>query len=391
MTLGLLVRRNIARHPVRSSLTFAFAALAIFLVVFLRSVVLTFERFVGAASPDRIVVQSAVATFGELPASYYDAVAATQGVESVCRFSWFGGVFRDPRNFFARLAVDMEVLFQQYPEIVLSDREKEDALADRRSCLVGRELADEYGFRVGDTVPLQGTLYPRDDGRAWEFTVRGIFRSTSPAIHEKILFLRWEPFEEGRRALRGGDRLAARVTFFGVKVRRGADATRVMAAIDARYEGGPVRTHTQTESQFRSAFLSMLGSVPTFLSWIGGSVVFAILLGVANAAGIAAREGARECGVLAALGCPGRTAARLLIAETASGVGAGGLVGLGAAHATVPAFRGAFGMQLPNYFILPETTFFALLLALAIGVLGALVPARRLSRLRPVDVLRAGE
>src|SRR5262245_56610660 len=175
---------------------------------------------------------------------------------------------------------------------------------------------------------------------------------------------------------------------FMVKEKDGADAQRVIRDIDALFENGPQRVRTQTEAAFQAQFASMLGSLPTFLGWIGGAVVFAIFFSVLNTALMAARERARDVGILNALGSKDALAARLLLLESMVVVGSGGLAGVALGWLSGPAFRGQFGLIIPNYHVLPVTLLWGVALPVAIGFAGGVVPAVRLARLRTVDVLR---
>ena len=213
MSLARLVLRNAWRHPVRSALLVVFTALSVFLGCFLRSVVTTLDVAVRQAATNRITVQSAVSIFSDLPASYRETIAELPGVASVNRWTWFGGTYRDGKNFFPRMAVDFPLLFAQYPEILVPEDQQRALIADRKGCLVGRGLADQYGFRGGDSIPLMGTNYPKPDGSAWDFTVRGIYDVAPDAVfNAKVMFLSWELVDEVRRASPDGATSGSKVT-----------------------------------------------------------------------------------------------------------------------------------------------------------------------------------
>lgn len=390
MSLRRLVLRNLLRHPVRAALLFGFAMLSLFVGVFLRSIVTTLSEAVRNASTNRLTVQSAVSLFAELPSSYREVIAQTPGVELVNRWSWFGGTYRDPSNFFPRMAVDMDVLFRQYPEMELPASQRAAVLEDRRGCLIGSGLADKYGFRLGDAIPIMGTTYATQDGRPWEFTVRGIYRSLDASFNDKIMFLHWALLDETRRGT--ADVLASpmgqTVTLYMLKVAPGVDPIAVASAVDARYAAGPMRTHTQTESAFRAERVGALGNVTALVGWIGTAVVLAMLLSVGNSMGIAAAERSREVGILKALGFPDGTASRILLFESLAVVGTGGVAGSVLAWATVPVFRVALVGMLPSYNVLPSTVLLGAGLALLVGLVGGLLPALRMARVHPLAVLR---
>jgi putative ABC transport system permease protein len=388
VNLFTLVRRNVWRHPVRSGLTFLFATLALFLFVFLRSAVTTLESAAKAAATNRLAVQSAVSLFVYMPYSYRARIAQVEGVESVNMWNWFGGYYREPENFFAQFATDMAVNLEQFPEIEVPPDQVAALLEDRKGALVGRALAEKFGWEPGKRVQLMATIYALRP--TWEFDVRAVYRSTRPNIDEMTMFFHWDYLQEAREGFKasGFDVADQDVGVFMVKVKEGHEPVKVIEAIDRLFENGPQRVRTQTEAAFQAQFVSMFGGLPTFLAWIGGAVVFAIFFSVLNTAQMAARERARDVGVLKALGFRDALAGNLLLLESMLVVGVGGMLGVGLGWLSGPAFRGAFGFILPNYHVDPATLGAGVVLALAIGLVGGIVPALRLARLRPVTVLR---
>ncbi len=332
------------------------------------------------------MVQSGVGPMAELPSSYLDTIRELPGVASVARWSWFGGKLPGDDAFFACMAVDLEVALAQYPEFVLPPGQREAALADRRGVVVGAALARRRGWRLGDTVPVEGTLYPLDDGRAWELTVRGIYRSTDASLPEVVVFMHWEHLEETRRRLRYGALTAATVSAFSVRTAPGWRAADVCALVDARYAAGPVRTYTQTERMHRAEEVSMLTTMLGYLGFLGGVVVFATLLLVGNAMGITVAERRKEAGILRALGFPDHVVSRLVVLESVAVVGLGGSLGTALSVAVGPLVRRL--LTFGGYSVRPDTIALAVAVSLALGLVGSLAPAIRLGRVRPVEVFR---
>ncbi|MCC7140392.1 MAG: ABC transporter permease [Planctomycetes bacterium] len=386
MTLRRLVARHVLARPARAALLAGLAGLTVFLLVFLRTIVTGLTAGAEAASPDRLMVQSGIGPMAELPVAYLEPLRQVPGVGSVARWSWFGGRLAGDDAFFACMAVDLDVALAQYPEFTLPDEQRAAALADRRGIVVGRELARRHGWKVGDTVPVEGTMFPLDDGRAWELTVRGVYASTDPSLPEVVVFMHWAHLEETRRGLVLGAATAGTVSLFSVRVAPGADPAAVAAAVDARWAAGPVRTHTQTERMHRTEEVGMLTSMIGWLSFIGGVVVLAMLVMVANAMGITVAERRREAGILLALGFPDHVVARLVVVEAASVVGTGGLLGTTLAVAIAPLVRRA--LTFGGYHVRVETVALAVAASVAVGIVGGLVPALRLGRVRPVEVFR---
>ncbi len=392
MSLLRLVRRNLMRHPIRSFLTFGFAVLALYLLVFLRSAVTTLDAALKSAAKNRVVVQSATSLFVYMPYSYRGKIEGIPGVESTGPWNWIGGFYQDERNRFAQFSVDMKTVIAQYPELVIREGSVDDLMADREGVLIGSDLAAQFGWKLGDRVPILQTIYAREKGEAWAFNVRAIYKSTNPAFDDKTMFLHWAYFEEKQRAMRaqGYGSPGQDVGIWMTKVKDGWSAESVIAAVDRMFEGGPQKTSTQTEAAFQAQFASMLGNLPTFLGWIGGAILVAIFFSVLNTNGMAARERSRDVGVLKALGFKDRLASGMLLLESMLLIGGGGLLGVGLAWLSVPVFRRLFGILFPNYHIDAATVGLGLVTAIGIGLLGGLIPALRLGRLRTVDVLREG-
>lgn len=388
MKLLGLVFRNIFKHPFRAVLTTIAVAVAVFLIVILRSVVTSLEDAVSAAATNRIVTQSAVSLFVNLPKSYKERIAQIDGVDSVARLSWFGGYFEDPSNFFAQFAVDPETYFGQYPEIDLSDEQRRAFYDDKRGCIIGAELAkdlEKKGISLGSTIPLVGTIYPKE--KNWEFTVRGIYRSKKKAYDEKTLFFHSDYLEEGRKSADSVD--PSSVGVYNVKVKDGYRPDDVIDAIDALFAGGPMKTRTMTESAFSLGFVTMQGALPKFMFMIGVAVFFAILMTLINTMLIASRERLRDVGILKALGFTSLTIAATFVVESFVIALIGGSMGLGGAYGLVDFLRSSAGGAIfANLQIRETTTYFAAGAILLLTAAAALVPSLNAWRLKAVDALR---
>jgi putative ABC transport system permease protein len=360
---------------------------AAFLFCFLRSVVTTLDAAVKDSAKNRVITASAVSLFQSLPETYLETIAAVPGVESASRFTWFGGLYQDESGFFAQFATDPQVLLRQYPEVIIDPEQATAWFEDRRGAIIGAGLAEKYGWKPGDDVPLLGTIYPKVDGSAWTFTVRGVYRSTAANVDELTMYFHHEYLDEVRE--RGECYGPSGVSVFLIRVASDARPGDVIAAVDERYASGPQRTLTQTEAAFQAGFLTMLGNVPTFLGMIGGAVLVALLFGVVNTMTLAARERTRTTGILKSLGFPNRVPARLYLYEAALLVGVGCVVGILMARGIQDGVRSALGSRIPMYTVEPETMVLAALVCLVIALLAGAVPAWRALRLKPTEALRA--
>jgi len=382
-----LVVKNLLRHPVRSILTVLSLAVAVFLLCLLRSLVVSLDAGVREARSDRLIVQSAVSLFVYIPQSYDTKIRQVEGVEDVCSWTWFGGYYQEQSNFFAQFAVDSDRLLSMYPEMVLVEGSEADFLADRRGCLIGDQLASAYGFKLGDSIPIIGSLFPRTDGGTWDFQVKGIYTSTSSNVDRKTLFFHYKYLQESRDT--GAASGPSNVAVFVVRLMDGARPEEVMARIDALFENGPQRVQTTTEAAFQAQFVSMVGNIPLFVSSLGGGVFLAILLAVINTMLMAAREQVQDSGIMKALGFTNLSVFLVLLLQSLLLALAGGGLGILAALGVADSIAEMIGSQFPGFAVTGETVLLAATLSIVIGLVAGLTPGLRLGRLNVAQSMRA--
>ena len=381
-----LVVRNLTRHKLRMALTIASLAVAVFLLIVLRTLVVALEAGVRAASTDRLIVQSAVSLFVNLPRSYEQKMRQVEGVADVTKFQWFGGIYQDRSNFFAQFGVDPERLLSIYPEMEIVEGSAEDLRLNRDAALVGEALMKRFGWKLGDTVPLQGTIFQRTDGEPWTFRIAAVFESARPNVDEAVLYFHFDLLDE---SIASGAATGPRgVGVFVLQKEEGADPLRVMADVDALFENGPQRVQTTTEAEFQQQFVSMIGDVPVFLASIGGGILVAILMAALNTMLMAAREQVRDVGVLKSLGFTDGSVAMVLLAQSLLLCGLGGGLGVLAAVGSAETMVDLLGGMFPGYQVTGATALLALALSLLLGVAAGLVPAWRAARTRVIDTLR---
>lgn len=383
-----LVLRHIGAHPARSALTAGSVAVAVTLMCVLQGAVLGIESAVTVASKKRLWVQSAVSLYVGLPLSYESKIRAVPGVETVSKFQWFGGVYQDPSNFFAQFGVDPEHLLTCYPEMEIVQGSMDEFLSDRTGCVVGADLATKHGWELGQSVPIEGTIYPRLDGSPWEFTIRAIYSPKKPSLDGTTLYFDFAYLQESIEAgaVNGA---SVEVGTFVIAMADGADPEPIMATVDGMFENGPQRVQTTTEAEFARQFMSMLGNVPLMLSSIGGAILFAVFFAVLNTMLSAGRERIRTIGVIKALGFTRGFAMRLLVVESLLVCGIGGAVGAGAAHLLEPGMRDVFAAQIQAFAIPTSILGIGFSIALGVGLIAGLAPGLSTSRLTPVEALRS--
>ncbi len=388
MEFPLLVLRNLTRHPLRSLLTVGSLAIALFLFCTLRSVITTLEAGLAAASAQRMVVQSTVSLFVGLPPTYQARIEQVPGVESTCKWQWFGALYNDVP--FSQFAVDSErlpALFEKEMELAQGSYDAWER--NVIGCVVGEGLANQFRWGIGDRIPLIGVFFPHPDGAdvAWEFEVEAIYRPLVRNFSGHGMFFHWDYFD---RTLKAGG-TPPRVGAYYLKLEPTADPASVSAAVDELFAAGPQRVQTAPEAQFQAQFVSMFGNIPFFLTAIGGGVLAAILLACVNTMLLTARDQTRDLGVLKALGFGDGRAFGLLIAQALTLCGLGGALGVGLALLAQDGIAAALGGSFPGFAVAPRTVRLGLGIAVALGLVSGAFPAWRAGRLRVVDALGARE
>ena len=382
-----LLWRNLAGHPLRSALTLGAVAVAVFLVCVLQAVTSGLTRTLNAASASRLLVQSAVSLFVDLPLSYQQKIAAVPGIEAICKWQYFGGRYeQDKGGYFAQFGIDAETFLVSYPEMSITAGSYEQFTKTRTACLIGTDLVDKYGWQVGQTVPITGTIFQRTDGKPWEFTVAGIYTSSSAAVDKGTLWFHYDYLQESLE--QGGATGPQGVGVYMLRMAPGTDPLSVQSAVDSMFENGPQRVQTTTEAEFSRQFISMLGDVPSLLQLVGGAVLFAIFFAVLNTMLMAGRERTRDLGVLKALGFSDATTALLLVFESlllcclgaALGIGLGLLI-----EAPLTVVTAAF---IPGFGFDESTLWLGAGIAVVVGLVSGILPGWRAARLAPITALR---
>ena len=378
-----LIYRNIMAHKLRTLLTVGSMAVALLLLCFLHSMVIALTAGVEASAAGRLIVQSAVSLYVDLPQSYQQRIDQIDGVEQTCKLQWFGGVYQDESNFFAQFAVDPERLPQTYPEMKVIEGDVQTFQSNRQACLVGIDLMDRFPeWQIGGKVPILGTIFPGD----WEFEIAGVYESDSANFDNAQFLFHYTYLEETLKSQNNG--ATPGVGVYTVKLAPGADPVQVSQQIDMLFESGPQRVQSTPEAEFQRQFVSMMGNIPTFLGSIGGGVVFAIFFGALNTMLLAARERTRDLGIMKALGFNDGVAFRLFLYESILVCAIGGAIGVLLALGTEDAL-GPLRAMFPLYEVKQSTMLYGWLLSLVIGVVAAIVPALRMKQLKPVLAFRS--
>jgi putative ABC transport system permease protein len=381
--LPRLVVKNAFRHTLRTSLTVVGIVVAITAFGLLRTVVDAWYATANNSSSARLVTRTSISLVFPLPLTYAAKLRQVPGVTGVTWANWFGGVYISERNFFPQFAVDAATYLDLYPEFLLSDEERKAFIADRKGAIVGRKLADRYGWKVGDTIPLRGTIYPG----TWTFTLRGIYDAGEPATDTSAMYFHWSLLNETIKRIypRRGDQT-------GVFIERLADpeqAAEVSTAIDATFRNSLAETLTETEKAFQLSFVAMADAILLAIEAVSYVVVLIIMAVMANTMAMTARERSAEYATLKALGFSGGFVAGLIFAESLAIAGAGGALGIALTFPLSDALAATVGSMFPEVAVSGATVALQAAAALVIGAVAAALPAWRVMRTRIVDGLRA--
>jgi len=372
-----LIWANLKRKKVRTTLTIGSFMVAMFLFGILAAVRIAFSGRIDVEGVNRLAVINRVSLIQPLPISYRDRILQVRGVSGITYATWFGGVYQDERNFFPQMAVDPETWFDLYPEYTFDKSELEAWRRDRQGCMVGRSLAKRFGFKVGDRIPIIGTIW----GGTWDFNVSGIYDGKRAEADTSGMYFRYDYLEERRQFGKGT------VGWYVVRLADPDDAVRVVEEIDATFANSPNETLTQTEQAFAASFVKQMGNIQFLVLTIGSVVFITLLLVTGNTMAIAVRERTAEIAVLKTLGYSDGGLLGLTIAESVLIAVQGAVLGLALAYVGVPALARALpmlsGLQLPPAWLGAGFVF-----ALALGALAGLLPALGAMKLRVADGLR---
>jgi putative ABC transport system permease protein len=379
-----LILRSFVRSKRRTVLTILSIAVSVALIAILQSVMATLNAF--ANNPDasnRIVVRHKVSITNLLPLRYEDWIRQQPEVEAVMGLQWFQGVYIDRSNFFPNFASEVDQVTAIFKEEIVeySEAQYKEFLRDRNGALVGKALADKFGWKIGDVISLQSDIFPI----TVRLTVRCIFRSKRPS-DEMGLHFNYKLLEEGVSYMKG------RTGDFFVRVRHPEDVPKVMERIDRHFADAVEPTLSETENAFQLEFLKMMGNYTAIIQVITGAVLVAILIVTANTMAMAIRERTTEISVLRAIGFRTSRILFLLVGEGMLLSLLGGLVGLGLATMLAGVVRSSVGTFLPylqNFTIDPGTLALCLEATLAVGALSSFIPAYQAARRPIVDGLRS--
>lgn len=377
-----LIFSALKRKKLRTSLTLLSITVAFVLFGYLAAIRQAFDAGVEVAGADRLVVRHKVSIIQLLPQSYEAKIERIDGVANAAHATWFGGIYREPKNFFAQMPVVPEDFLDMFPEYILNDKQKAAWLATRDGAIAGRRLAQRFGWKIGDRIPINATIWTKKDGgRTWDFELVGIYDGRDKGTDTSQFFFRYDYFDETRARGQG------QVGWYTVRVLDPDDAAAVASAIDNEFANSPVETKTEAEGAFVQGFANQVGNIAFIIISIMAAVFFTLLLVTGNTMAYAVRERVGELAVLKAIGFTDRGVLALVLGESLFLVLVGGTLGLAVAWLLV-AMGDPTNGSFPVFYLPVPELLFGLALIAAMAFLAGILPALQAHRLQIADALR---
>jgi putative ABC transport system permease protein len=376
-----LLWANLSRKLLRTSLTLASIIIAFLLFGLLRTLSNAMTGNPEVAGADRLLTLHKISLVMPLPQSYLNRIKSVEGVKVACSHNWFGGIYQEDRNQIAAFAIETDTFFDTYPEFQLPEAQRRAFLSDRGSAIVGKSLAEQFGWKVGDVIPLRSNIFTRKGGgTVWNLKLAGIFTATTG--DNPSLYMHYEYFNEARTL--GIDQI-------GWVVMRIADPQRapeIARTIDSLFANSATETKTSTEKAFAQGFANQLGNIGAIVTAVASAVFFTMLLVTANTMAQAVRERTSELAVMKTLGFSNGGVMALVLGEALLITVLGAAIGLGLAT----LFASVLSQALQNYFPtlgMPADTYtIGAILAVGLGALSAALPCFQAFQLRIVEALR---
>ena len=377
-----LLWSSLWRKKVRTIFTLLSVFVAFLLFGLLMTIRGAFSFGVDIAGIDRLVLIHKVSLIMPLPISYLDRLRATEGVTMATHQSWFGGVYQKPENFFAQMVVEPEPFMKIYPELKVPPDQMKAWLADRQGAIVGVDLAERFKWKVGDRIPITGTIWQPKQGQVWEFNIVGMYDGEA-GVDKTNFFFRYDYLDENRAA---GEGL---VGWYVVKIADPSQASAMGAKFDSMFANSSAETKTTTEKGFVEGFAKQIGDIGAIMIAILGAVLFTMLLVAANTMAQSVRERTSEMGVLKTLGFSNAAVLTLVLSESVLIAVIGGSLGLATAWLIVQQGDPTNGM-LPVFILPRRDIVIGAVMIVVLGLIAGALPAFNAMQLKITDALRRG-
>ncbi|KWT82588.1 ABC transporter permease [Candidatus Magnetominusculus xianensis] len=384
MFLFKLIVRNSLRHKLRTALTMLAVTVAVLAFGMLRTMVDAWYAGVDAAAANRLITRNAISLNFFLPLSYKEKIRQVEGVSGVSCGNWFGGIYIDEKNFFANFAMDMKSFLGLYPEFMIAEQQRKALLTDRKGAVVGEKLARRFGWKIGDTVSLRGTIFPG----TWEFTIRAIYKGRDKNTDETQFIFHWDYLNEKLKAM-NITKAADSIGWYIVAITKPELAAEVSQRIDKLFKNSMAETFTETEKAFQMSFVSMTEAILSAVQMVSFLVIFIILAVVSNTMAMTVRERIREYTVFRSLGFEPLYIFMMIAGESLFITTAGGVLAIACTFPVVKEFGDYMSAYLPVFIVSPQTILLDAVISVAVGLLACIIPLWYTLKIKIADGLRA--
>lgn len=382
MQMLKLLIKNSFRHKLRTSLTVLGIAIAVLAFGLLRTVVSAWYAGVEASSATRLITRNSISIIFFLPLSYKEKIRQIPGVKNISYSYWFGGIYISEKNFIPNFAVDAKTVFELWPEFVLAEKQKNDFMRDRKGCVAGKKIAEKYGWKIGDTITLKGTIFPGN----WDFVLRGIYHGAYKGTDETQFFFHWDYLNESLK--KTDPNRADHVGWYVVGVKHPDLASGVAAAIDKTFKNSLAESITETEKAFQQGFVSMTETIVIAVRLVSFVVIGIIMAVMANTMAMTVRERIGEYAIMKTLGFGGWHIVGLIFGESLFIAAMGCALGIAGTYPAARAFGDAMSTYFPVFNVEKKTIYLDIAATLIVGIVAAVFPAWRAVKLRIADGLR---
>ena len=372
-----LLLANLGRKKMRTILTVGSFTVALFLFGLLGVIDMSFNQGVEVAGVDRLIVRNKTSLIMPLPIAYKERLGQTEGVKDVTFASWFGGVYQEPKNFFPQFAIDVDTYRTMYPEFVITDDQWEAFVHDRQGCIVGRKTLDRFGWKIGDRIPIQATIYRG----LWDFTIRGVYDAKREADDTTQFWFHFHYLNERTPFPKDF------VGWYTVRILNPDNAVQIVKTIDERFANSSFETTTETEKAFMAGFVKQFGNIKLIILSVGSVVMFTLLLITGGNMSLSIRERTNEIAVLKAMGFGPIRVLALVLAESTGYAVLGGFLGLSLCKLFTLSGDPTNGL-LPVFFLSNETVLWGVCITILVGLVSGSIPALIAMRLNIVDAMR---
>lgn len=376
-----LLWSNLQRKRLRTWLTLASIVVAFLLFGILQTMRAALTGGADLAGVDRLITIHKVSLIQPLPQSYLNRVRGVEGVRVAMSQDWFGGVYQEDRNQIVAMTADPKLFFEVYPEYKLPEDQQAAWRSDRTAAIVGPIIAERFGWKVGDTVPIRSNIYTKADGsNVWDMKIVGIYETTNG--DNQSLYFQYDYLNESRSF--GRDMIGMIV----IRIADPDNSAAIAKTVDTMFANSSTETKTATEKAFVQGFANQMGNIGAIVTAVASAVFFTMLLVIANTMGQSVRERTNEIGVMKTLGFSSFQVTALVLAESLLLTVIGAAIGLGIAAMAASGLGKAMQQFFPLLGMPTSTFIIGAALALGLGALAGALPCAQAWQLKIVDALR---